>query len=316
MNMVTFGLLNEEFGRGCSSLRSLLTVHSMVEYAILRWGNQRQKESWLPRLATGELIGAFALSEPNAGSDAQGIETTATLVGDVYLLNGHKKWMTYGQLADLFLVFAKYEGQITSFLVESQTLGLEVRPIMGMVGTRASMLAEILLHDCAVPKEQLLGGRGFGLASVATSALDVGRYSVACGCLGIIRACLEASVDYTSKRKQFQTSLKENQLIQQMITDMLTGLKAARLLCYRAGYLKDVGDPATLPETWLAKYFASTTAMQAASNAVQIHGAYGCSSASPVQRYWRDAKIMEIIEGSTQIQQVTIANYSYQKQAF
>lgn len=312
MDMITFGLLNEEFGRGCSSLRSLLTVHSMVTYAIQRWGSARQKETWLPRLARGEVIGAFALSEPNVGSDASSIETSAELRGDAYILNGQKKWSTYGQIADLYLVFARYENRVSAFLVERETPGLEMRPIKGMLGTRASMLAELFLRDCRVPKENLVGGRGFGLASVGTSALDIGRYSVACGCVGIAQACLEASLRYTSERKQFQVYLKEHQLIRQMITDMITNTQAARLLCYNAGYLKDTGAPNTIMETWIAKYFASTTAAKAASDAVQIHGANGCSSMHPVQRYWRDTKVMEIIEGSTQIQQITIAGYGYQ----
>ena len=313
MDMLTFGLLNEEFGRGCSSLRSLLTVHSMVTYAIQRWGSRDQKETWLLPLAQGSLVGAFALSEPQIGSDASSIETRAELCGDTYLLNGRKKWITYGQIADLYLVFARLENRVSAFLVERGTPGLDIRPIRGMLGTRASMLAELILHDCAVPKTNLVGGRGFGLASVATSALDIGRFSVACGCVGISQACLDASLSYTSKRQQFGVHLKEHQLIQRMITDMLTNTQAARLLCYNAGYLKDAGAPNTIMETWIAKYFASTTAVKAASDAVQIHGANGCSSDYPVQRYWRDTKVMEIIEGSSQIQQITIAGYGYQQ---
>ncbi len=312
MDMITFGLLNEEFGRGCSSLRSLLTVHSMMTYAILRWGNKQQKASWLPRLAAGDVIGAFALSEPNVGSDAKSIETQAEMRGNTYVLNGRKKWITYGQIANLYLVFAQCDGRVSAFLVERDTPGFDIRPIQGIIGIRASMTAELFFQDCVIPKENLIGGRGFGLASVATSALDIGRYSVACGCVGIMQACLEASLHYTSERKQFGVYLKDHQLIQQMITNMITNVKAARLLCYNAGYLKDIGAPNTIMETWIAKYFASTSASKIASDAVQIHGANGCSSDYPVQRYWRDTKIMEIIEGSTQIQQTTIATSGYQ----
>ncbi len=310
--MITFGILNEEFGRGCSSLRSLLTVHSMVTYAIQRWGDRRQKETWLPRLATGEVTGAFALSEPNAGSDARGIETSARRCGDLFLLNGRKKWITYGEIADVYLLFAQYDGAVSAFLVERDSPGLQVRPVRGMVGTRASMIAELLLEDCQVPASNAVGRKGFGVASVTTSALDIGRYSVACGCVGIMQACFEASRRYTSERKQFDTYLKNQQLIQQMMTGMITNLRAARLLCYNAGYLKDIGAPNTIMETWIAKYFASTAAAKIASDAVQIHGANGCSSDYSVQRYWRDTKVMEIIEGSTQIQEITIANYGYQ----
>ena len=314
MDMITFGLLHEEIGRGCSSIRSLLTVHSMVTHALLRWGSKQHKAFWLPKLATGEIIGAFALSEPNVGSDAKSVETTARHCGDHYVLNGQKKWITYGQIADLFLLFARCDGKVSAFLVERNSPGFSTKPINGMLGTRASMLAELYLNECVIPKENLVGGRGFGLATIATSALDIGRYSVACGCIGIAQACLEASLQYTSERKQFGSYLKDHQLIQRMITEMITNVKAARLLCYQAGYLKEIGDPNTIMETWVAKYFASTIAFKAANDAVQIHGANGCSNDYPVQRYLRDAKIMEIIEGSTQLQQMTIAGYGYQAQ--
>lgn len=312
-DMITFGLLAEELGRGCSSMRSLLTVHSMVIHALLRWGSSSLKARWLPRLASGEVLGAFGLSEPNVGSDAQSVETTATLRDGNYILNGVKKWTTYGQIASLYLIFAQYNGSVSAFLVERNTPGLFVEPLTGLLGTHASMLAEIHLHDCCIPATNLVGGRGFGIASVATSALDIGRYTVAWGCVGIAQACLEAALRYSSERKQFGVFLKEHQLIQQMITNMLTNVQAARLLCYQAGYLKDIGDPDTVMQTWIAKYFASTTASQAARDAVQIHGANGCSSDYDVQRYLRDAVVMEIIEGSTQIQQTTIAKYAYQR---
>lgn len=309
---ITFGLLNEQIGRGCSSLRSLLTVHSMVSHAIFRWGSQQQKEQWLPRLATGESIGAFALTEPAVGSDAKSIETKASLCDGTYVLNGHKRWITFGQIADLFLLFAQDDGKAIALLVDRNSPGLTVEPIQGVLGTKASMLAELHLDECRVPKENLIGGVGFGLATVAASALDLGRYSVACGCVGITQACLDACLQYTDKRKQFGKQLKEHQLIRRMITNMLTNLKAARLLCFRAGYLRDSRAPDATTETLVAKYFASRAATQAATDAVQIHGANGCGPDYPVQRYFRDAKIMEIIEGSTQIQQLLIAGSAYQ----
>jgi glutaryl-CoA dehydrogenase (non-decarboxylating) len=313
MDMITFGLLNEEIGRGCSSLRSLLTVQSMVGRALLRWGSKEQQEYWIPKMATGEGIAAFALSEPGVGSDAKSVATTATSCGDSYILNGHKKWITFGQIADFFLIFAQSDAQPAAFLVENTTPGLSIEPIYGMLGVRASMLAELRLTDCRISKENLVGRVGFGFSHVASTALDYGRYSVAWGCVGIAQACLEASLRYTGERKQFGTYLKEHQLIQQMITDMITNVKAARLLCFQAGYLKEAGDPRAIMETAIAKYFAATTAVQASSAAVQLHGANGCSSVYAVQRYLRDAKIMEIIEGSTQIQQITIARYAEQE---
>lgn len=311
LDMISLGILHEEIGYGCSSLRSLLTVHSMASYSIFKWGNKRLKERWLTRLASGESIGAFALTEPYVGSDARSVETRATLEGDNYILQGRKKWITYGQIADVFLVFAQINKNITAFIVERDAPGFTIVPIYGVMGTSASQLAELHFDRCLIPKDNLIGGIGFGMA-VATSVLDIGRYSVACGAVGIAQACLDASLAFTNTRVQFGVLLKEHQLIQQMITNMLTNVKAARLLCYQAGYLRDNGDPNALMETFIAKYFASTSAVKAANDAIQIQGALGCSSESSVQRYLRDARVTEIIEGSTQIQQMTIAGYGYQ----
>lgn len=309
MDAVTLGLLNEEVGRGCSSVRSLLTVHHMVAQCILRWGTPQQRQFWLPRLANGQAIAAFALSEPGVGSDAGQVEASATLDGDFYVLNGQKKWITFGQVADLFLVFAQCEGKPCAFLLPRDSPGLSVRPIAGLLGVRASMLAALQLETCRVPRENLVGRVGFGFSHVAASGLDYGRYSVAWGCVGIIRACLEACLQYSGERKQFGKLLRDHQLIRRMITEMMTSLRAARLLCLHAGYLKENGSPDAIVETLIAKYFASRAAMRAATDAVQIHGALGCSEESSVSRYFRDAKIMEIIEGSNEIQQLTISDY-------
>lgn len=310
MGAITCGLLHEEVGAACGSVRSLLTVHGMVAHTLARWGSAALKEWWLPRMATGAVIGAFCLTEPQAGSDANAIEMQAVLQGDTYLLSGTKKWVTFGQIADVLLVFARTAGQPVAFLVERQTPGLTTIPVHGLLGLRGSMTAELRFRDCQVPKAQVLGKIGFGYDAVLSSALDHGRYTVAWGCVGLIRACLEATLAYSKTRKQFGVYLKEHQLIQQLVTQMVTALQAARLLGYQAGYSKEVGSPNSVMETFIAKYFASTAAMQSASHAVQVHGALGCSGEYPVQRYFRDAKIMEIIEGSTQIQQIAIATYA------
>jgi glutaryl-CoA dehydrogenase (non-decarboxylating) len=312
-DMITFGLLNEEIGRGCSSVRSLLTVHAMVSHVIQRWGTGRQKDHYLPKLASGEMIAAFGLTEPNAGSDSQGLETTATLDGDFYLLNGVKKWITAGHIADLFLVFARCGEKVTAHLVERASPGLSLKPITGLLGVRASMLSELNMRDCRSAKENCITQRGFSFSHVASDALDLGRYSVAWGCVGIAQACLDASLRYAAKRKQFGAFLRDHQLIQRMLTDMITNIRAARLLCCKAGYLRDIKDPNAMMETSIAKYFAATTANKAATDAVQIHGANGCGGEYPVQRFMRDAKIMEIIEGSTQIQQITIPAYPHEQ---
>ncbi|WP_437621824.1 acyl-CoA dehydrogenase family protein [Sorangium sp. So ce1151] len=312
---ITLGLLAGALGRGCSSLRSLLTVHTMVAHAIWRWGTQAQKEAWLPKLASGTRLGALALSEPNAGSDAKSVATRISEDGESFVLDGHKTWTTYGEIATLFLLIGRTQEGPTALLVERETAGLRTELITDLIGVRASMTASVRLDGCRVPKENLLGRRALGVSHVASAALDLGRYTVAWGCVGILDACLQASVAYTNQRKQFDVLLKEHQLVRCMVSDMLTDFRAAKLLCLEAGRLRDAKDPGALEAASIAKYFASTAAMRAASNAVQIYGANGCSGDYPLQRYLGDAKVMEIIEGSTQIQQVTLAEYAYQEYA-
>ncbi|WP_340387222.1 acyl-CoA dehydrogenase family protein [Paenibacillus sp. FSL E2-0151] len=307
LDNITIGILNEEVGRGCSSVRSLLTVQGMVGLAILRWGTEQQRQYWLPALATGTTLGSFGLTEPSVGSDAKSIETTAVLDGDEYILNGHKKWITMGQLADVFLIIAQCENKPTAFIVERDSIGFSVEPMSGLLGARASMIAELKMDSCRIPKENLLGQVGTGLSHVALPCLDYGRYTIACGCVGLAKACLDASVHYANSRIQFGRAIRENQMIQKMITEMSVNMKAARMLCYRAGYLRDVGDPESIMETWTAKYFASTMVNKVASDAVQIHGANGCHRDYPVERYYRDARINEIIEGTTQMHEILIA---------
>lgn len=311
LDLISFGLLNEELGNACSSTRSLVTVHSMVTFALKRWGHKEQQEKWLPLLADGEKIGAFALSEPNIGSNAGYIETTAVPDGNDLVVNGRKKWITFGQIADLFLLFARQDGKAIALLVEKDTPGLTIYPIHGMLGTKGAMLAELELKDCRLPNKNMLAGVGFGIMAVAMSALDIGRYSVAWGSVGIGQACLEASLAYTQTREQFGEPLRKFQLIQQMVTNMITHVKAARLLCLQAGYALENQQTNATNDILIAKYFASKTAMEVAADAVQIHGANGCSSDYPVQRFLRDAKVMEIIEGSHQMQQIMIAKNAY-----
>jgi alkylation response protein AidB-like acyl-CoA dehydrogenase len=308
----TLGILAGELGRGCSSLRSLLTVHTMVAHTIQRWGSRAQKEKWLPKLASGATIAALALSEPAVGSDAKAVQTRAVSAGDDIVLDGEKVWITYGQVADLFLVFARSDEGPTAYLLERTTPGLTTTPIIDLLGIRASMTARLQFDHCRVPREHLIGRPGLGISQVAATALDCGRFTVAWGCVGILEACLEASIAYTRDREQFGLALREHQLVRQMITDMMTSHRAARALCLEAGRLRDEGDPGALAATSIAKYFASTAAVRAASDALQVHGANGCSADYPLQRYLGDAKIMEIIEGTSQIQQITIADYAYQ----
>lgn len=311
LDRITYGLLIEEIGRACSSTRSLLTVHDMVGHALRRWGRPEMKERHLAALARGERLGALALSEPNVGSDAASIETRAVEDGESFVLTGRKKWTTFGQIADLFLVFAKVAGQPAAFLVECDAPGLSVVPIHGMHGTRAAMLAELHLEGCRVPRTAMLSRPGFGISHVAATALELGRYSVAWGSVGILQACLEASQKYAAERMQFGTTLAEHPLIRALLAEMIANVRAGRLLCLRAGFLQDRSDPAAFAETMVAKYFCSVAAAKGASDAVQIQGANGCAPDSPVARYLRDSKVMEIIEGSTQIQQLAIPRFDF-----
>jgi hypothetical protein len=313
LDMITYGVLTEELGRGCSSVRSLLTVHDMACQAIVRWGSRALKEHYLPKLVRGEILGAFALSEPNAGSDAKGIETTAVAEGDEYVITGRKKWITFAQIAHLFLLIVQCDGKPTAFLIERDTPGLTIEPIRGLLGTRASMLGEMTFESCRVPATNIVGRIGFGVSHVVAAALEQGRYSVACGSVGIAQAALDASLQYSRERKQFGSPIFDHQLIRAMLTDMLVQVRAARLLCYRAGWMRETGDPGAFAETMAAKYFASVVAAKAATDAVQIHGANGCSNTFPVERYFRDAKVMEIIEGSTQIQQMVMPRFELQE---
>lgn len=307
LDPISYGLLTEEIARGCSSVRSLLTVHDMVALAIWRWGSRDLKAKVGGAAAMAEMLCALALSEPDVGSDAAGVQTGARLEGYEYILNGRKKWVTFGQIAHLFLVLARCEGKLTAFAVPADAPGLVRRPLRGIVGTRASLLAELEFNDCRIPRHYLTGRVGFGLSHVVSTALDQGRYSVAWGSVGIAQACLDACLSYTSSRKQFGVELREHQLVQRKLTNMIADTRAARLLCYRAGYLRQTGDLDAASETLIAKYFASQAAVRAANDAVQLHGANGLTEEYPVARYLRDAKVTEIIEGSSQIQQMTIA---------
>ncbi|HEV2779521.1 MAG TPA: acyl-CoA dehydrogenase family protein [Actinophytocola sp.] len=315
LDMVTLGRIHEEIGRGCSGLRSMLTVHTMVSWAVGRWGSDAQRDRWLPQLIKGETFGVFALSEPDSGSDASAAGTLAVPDGDGWVLDGRKKWITGGQVADVLLVFARSGQGMSAFLVPRDAAGVEISPIPNMLGTRSSMIAEVVLRDVRIGADAVLGPPGWAAGTVMTGALDLGRYSVACGSVGIIQACLDACVAYTSRRTVRDGQLRDLQLIRRKVSDMVTSARAARLLCEHAGRLKDAGDPATIMASWVAKYYASTAAATAASDAVQIHGANGCSPDYPVARLYRDAKIMEIIEGSSELQQTTIAEEAYREAA-
>ncbi|MGV9883861.1 acyl-CoA dehydrogenase family protein [Streptomyces sp. NPDC003006] len=318
MDWVTYGLLSEELGYACQNIRNFVAVDDMVALAIDVFGTAEQRERWIGAIRRGETIAAFALTEPDTGSDAASIRTTAQpVVGSPeadggYVLHGTKKWISFGQLADLFLVFAQLQGKHTAFLVERDAPGLTVAPIDGLLGLRGSMLGELVFDGCRIPREALLGRPGMGLTFIASTPLDLGRYSTAWGSVGLARACLDASVEYAEAREQFGTAISEHQLVRRMLADMVTDVTAARLLCHEAGVAKDRRDIDAVNVTLMAKYRASLLANQAAADAVQIQGARGIGTPGAVERHFRDAKVMEIIEGTTQIQQSLLGQYARQ----
>lgn len=306
-----FASLHEEIGRACSSVRGLLGAHAIVSWAVHRWGSTSQRDRWLARLAAGDLLGGFCLTEPDTGSDANAIIGTAARTEAGWTIDAHKTWITGGAVAGLFLVFARTPSGVSAFLVPADGAGVDVAPRTGLLGARASMPADVILQGCAVPPDALLGPEGFALPTVLMSSLDVGRLSVAAGCAGIMQACLDASLDHAAGRRHGNGRLADHQLVRRMIADMATDVAAARLLCQEAARLADAGDPGAIAATWRAKYFASTAAARAATDAVQLHGAAGCNDDSTVARCYRDVKIMEIIEGSTEIQQLVIADEAH-----
>ncbi len=315
MDAPTFGLLCEECGRASASVLALLTTQAMVGRVVARFGSAAQKERWLPAIAAGETTAAFCLTEPEVGSDAGRLGTRAEPRGEGYLLNGEKTWISFGRIARLFLVVAASPQGPTAFLLERGCKGSGIEPLRSMLGFRAAMLASLRLQDCPVSGEALLGAPGSGFLQVAGLALDQGRYCVAWGCVGLSQACLEASLAYARRRSQGGAALESYQLIQRMIADMVASTGAARLLCREAARLRAGGNPEAVIAACIAKYFASTAAEKNARNAAQIHGANACSDAYPVHRYLRDARVAQIIEGSSEIHQTLIARDAFRKQA-
>jgi alkylation response protein AidB-like acyl-CoA dehydrogenase len=303
LDIVTFGLLNEALGRGSSSLTGVLTVQAMVSMALLKWGTEEQKKRWLPPLAKGEMIGAFALTEPGAGSAIQSLVTefTQSSKSDSLILNGNKKWITCAQLAGVFLVFGKLEQRSVACLVPRGTPGLEVEPIHDLMGFRSAGLAQLTFNDVEVPSANIVGKPGFALSHVAPVGLQYGRISTACSGLGLLRGCFEESIAYAAVRKIAEKTVGEIGMIRSLIARMGTDLEAGSFLCHNACRSEEDHVPEAFEKTLTAKYFTSRAAVRAASDAIQIRGASGCHESSPVSRYYRDAKIMEIIEGTTQI---------------
>ena len=311
LDTISYAIAIEEISRVSAALGLCLTVHNGVGlYPIVRFGTQEQKERFLPGLAGGERIGGFCLTEANAGSDASGVETHAVRDGDSYILNGTKIFVTNGGVCTTPLIFATTTPTdarkgFSVFIVEKETPGFSVGEIEDLCGMRANPVSSLFFEDCRVPAENLIGRPGEGL-KIGLNALDTGRLGIAAQALGIAQASFEASVKYAKERHQFGQSIAATQTIQNYLADMATEIAAARLLLYRGCALKDDGKPFSA-EAAMAKLYCSGLAVRVSTTAVQIHGAYGYSKEYDVERYFRDAKVTEIYEGTNEVQRMVIA---------
>jgi butyryl-CoA dehydrogenase len=306
----TYGLIVEEIGRADSAMRTVVSVQtSLVCSSIARWGSEEQKHQWLPQLCSGEALGCFGLTEPDTGSDAANQKTRATKTDAGWLINGAKQWISMGNYAKVALVFAQTDPElkhrgIACFLVPTDSDGFSSQAIHGKLGLKGSDTAELFLENVEVPDSALMGDIGDGF-KIAMSALDSGRYSVASGCVGICQGCVDASVSYSKERVQFDRPIASFQMVQDMIATMVVKTDAARLLCWRAGWLKDTGKPNTT-ETSIAKLYATEAAIECANLGIQVHGGSGYVDDHPVERYLRDARVTTLYEGTSQIQKLII----------
>jgi len=301
----------EELGKVLSSIAVIISVHcSLFCYSILEFGTQSQKEKYLPQAAKGKILGAFSLTESGAGSDITNLKTKSVRDGDNYLLNGTKSWITTGSEADAFIIFAAAETgpdqkRLNAFIVEKNFPGLRVSKIEEKMGLHSSLTAEIILEDCQVPAENLLGEEGKG-SSIALHCLDRSRIGIAAQSVGLSQRALEEAVKYAKQREAFGKKIAEFQALQFMIADMSTLIDAARLLTYKAAYLCDQGKPFS-KEASMAKLFASEAANKIAYQALQIHGGYGYSKEFFIEQIYRDARVLTIYEGTSEIQRLVIA---------
>jgi glutaryl-CoA dehydrogenase (non-decarboxylating) len=307
-------IVAEELGRASLGLACCLNMQSgTCPMTILLNGNEPQKEKYLPGIISGELLGCFAVTEPNAATDVAGIETKAIRDGDSYVLNGSKTWITHSSVFDAGICFAKTDPSqrhkgLSAFIIERKMPGLQGIAIKDKLGVRCSDTGEIVFEDCRVPKENLLGQEGQGFA-IAESALAYGRTNIAARSLGIAQAAVDASIRYANEREQFGKKIGEFQMNKQIIADMVANTEASRLLVYRAAWLQDMGRPSGFEST-IAKFFASEAAVQAVIGASKIHGAYTYSSEYPVARLYRDVMLMTAGEGTSNIQRILIANHA------
>ena len=308
LDYTSYGLVVEQIGRADSAMRTVISVQtSLVCSAILKWGTEDQKQAYLPKLCAGEWLGCFGLTEPDTGSDAANQKTRARREGDKWVINGSKMWISMGNYAKVAMIFAQTDPElrhkgVACFLVDTEQDGFQAQEIHHKMGLHASDTASISLDD--VETDQMLGEVGDGF-KVAMSALDSGRFSVASGCVGICQGCVDESSTYAKERVQFGRPIASFQLVQAMIADMVVRADAARMLTWRAGWLKDTGQPNTT-ETSIAKLYATEAAVWCANEAIQVHGGAGYVDDHPVERWFRDARVTTLYEGTSQIQKLII----------
>jgi hypothetical protein len=319
LDTLSYCLVVEELGRADSSVRGVVSVNvGLVGKTIASWGTEEQKREWLPRLASGEALGCYALTEPGSGSDPASLATTAERDGGEWVISGSKVFITLGSWAGVALVFARTGGAgargITCFLVRTDSPGFSAAPMKGKLGLRAQDTAELFLDGVRVSDTDRLGGEGEGF-SVAMSALDNGRISLAAGCVGIAQGCLDACLEYARERRQFGKAIGSFQLVQELLAEIAVETEAARLLVWRAAALADRAERHTL-ESSVAKYYASEVSVRAANAAVQVHGGYGYVDEYPVGKYLRDARVTTLYEGTSQIQKLIIGRALTGESAF
>ena len=316
MGYFEYALVLEEIAKVSSSYAVSVAVSGLPQVILQEFGTQEQKETWIPPLAAGEFIGGFALSEPDSGSDAASLQTTAVREGDNYILNGRKFWITHGGYADVYIVMARTGSAgargVSAFIVSKDTPGLSFGKKEEKMGLRASPTAEMLLENAVVPASHLIGEEGQGFV-VAMKALDSGRITIAASAVGIAQAALEESTEYACIRKQFKQPIINFQGVGFMLADMAIQIEQSRLLVHRAASLKDSGQPFTQIAS-MAKCSATDTAMKVTTDAVQVYGGYGYTREYNVERYMRDSKVMQIVEGTNQIQRLVIATKFLRKQ--
>ncbi len=319
LDTVSYCLVMEELGRADSSVRGIVSVNNgLAGKTIAKWGTEEQRAEWLPRMAGGQALGCYALTEPGSGSDPGSLVTRAERDGSDWVISGSKIFITLGSWAGVALVFARTGGEgprgITCFLVPTDSPGFSARKIDGKLGLRAQDTAELFIDGVRVADSARLGDEGAGF-KVAMSALDNGRISLAAGAVGVAQGCVDACVAYARERKQFGKPIAQFQLVQELISDMAVETEAARLMAWRAAALADAGEPYTLAASQ-AKYYASEVAVRAANAAIQVHGGYGYVDEFPVARYLRDARVLTLYEGTSQVQKLLIGRALTGESAF